>query len=86
MLKTYKVVDEAGLHARPASLMVGEAVKFADEINIIYGTKNLTMKSIMAVMSLGVPCGAEFSIEVNGDNEAKVFEKLEAILVEHKVI
>jgi len=86
MVKTYKVVDEAGLHARPASLMVGQATKYPDEVNILFNEKKLTLKSIMAVMSLGVPCGEEFSIEVVGENEVELFEKLEGILIEHKVI
>ncbi len=86
MLKTYKVVDEAGLHARPASLMVGEAMKSTNEVNIIYKDKKLTMKSIMAVMSLGVPCGDEFSIEVVGENEETLMESFERILVANSVI
>lgn len=86
MEKTYRVVDEAGLHARPASLMVSEATKYADEVNISYQGRKLTLKSIMAVMSLGVPCGADFSIEVNGTNEEVIFNALENILKEHNVI
>ena len=86
MVKTYKVIDEAGLHARPASLMVKEVTGTPDEVNIIFKDKKLTMKSIMAVMSLGVPCGEEFSSEIIGENEVKLFELLEAILVEHNVI
>lgn len=86
MKKTYRVIDEAGLHARPASLMVAEATKYNDEINIIYKEKSLTMKSIMAVMSLGVPCGADFSLEINGPNEETILNVLEEILKEHNVI
>lgn len=86
MIRTYTVIDEAGLHARPASLMVKEVSGVPEEVNIIYKDKKLTMKSIMVVMSLGIPCGAEFSIEIIGENETTLFDLLEGILKEHNVI
>jgi len=46
----------------------------------------LTLKSIMAVMSLGIPQGEHFSVEVIGENELEIFEKIEAVLKEHKVV
>lgn len=86
MKRTYKVVDEAGLHARPASLLAQVAGSKPNEIFIEYKEKRLTLKSIMVVMSLGVPNGAEFSIDVDGDDANQVLDELEAVLVEHKVI
>ena len=86
MIKTYTVVDEAGLHARPASLLVQVATKYNDDVYVIFKEKKLTLKSIMAVMSLGIPEGANFSIEVIGENETVIFEKLEEVLTVHKVI
>ena len=86
MTKTYKVLDEVGLHARPASLMVKVASKFTDEVHILYKGRKLTLKSIMAVMSLGVPYGDEFVIEVVGDNELQVFTEIEKVLIENNVI
>lgn len=84
--KEFKVVDEAGLHARPASLLVQTAGKFSDTIEIVYGGKKLTLKSIMAVMSLGIPQHAEFAIEVTGDNELEAHAALKKILVDHNII
>jgi phosphocarrier protein len=86
MVKTYTVVDQSGLHARPASLMVGLVSKYPDEAFILYGDKKLTLKSILAIMSLGVPFGEIFSIEITGENEIELFDKIEQILKEHKVI
>lgn len=82
----YKVQDEAGLHARPASLLVQTAGKFADDINIIYKEKTLTLKSIMAVMSLGIPQYGEFTIEVTGDNETEAHAAMKKVLVDHHII
>ena len=86
MVKTYKVVDEAGLHARPASILVRVATSFEDDIIIEFKGKKLTLKSIMAVMSLGVPQNAVIAIEVSGDNEPAVFEAIEKVLQDHNLI
>lgn len=86
MRKEYLIIDEAGLHARPASLLVQEATKFSNNIFIDYNGMKLTLKSIMAVMSLGVPQNATIGIEVEGDNALEVFSALERILEEHRLV
>ena len=86
MNRVYKMIDEAGLHARPASLLSQTAGKFSEDITIEYNGKKVNLKSIMFVMSLGVPQGGEITIEVSGDAPEAVFEALEAILVEHKLV
>ena len=84
--REYLIIDEAGLHARPASLLVRVATSFQDEVFIEFKDKRLTLKSIMAVMSLGVPKDSTIVIEVVGDNEEKAFEEIEKVLTEHGLI
>lgn len=86
MKKSYKIIDETGLHARPATLLVQEAAKFKNDISIEYNGNQLTMKSIMAVLSLGVPQNAMITIHVDGDNAEVVFAALEQILAKHQLI
>lgn len=86
MKREYTIIDEAGLHARPASLLVQEATKFPNEIFIEFNGKRLTLKSIMAVMSLGVPQGGTIGIDVVGDSPIEVFEALEGVLKDHRLI
>jgi len=86
MLREYVVIDDCGLHARPASILVREATKFENDINLVYNSKSLTLKSIMTVMAMGIPHGATFGIEVLGANPESVFEALESVLVEHELI
>lgn len=80
MVKHYKIVDETGLHARPATMLVQEAAKFPNDIAIEYNGNLLTLKSIMAVLSLGVPHNAEITIHVDGNNPETVFKALENVL------
>lgn len=86
MKREYTILDEAGLHARPASLLVKEATRFDNEIMIEFEGKRLTLKSIMAVMSLGAPKDSVIAIDVEGDDAEIVFNALEKVLVEQDLI
>ena len=48
---TYVITDEAGIHARPAGLLVKEAAKFASTTTIAKGTKKGDLKRIFGVMA-----------------------------------
>ena len=57
--KDFHIVAETGIHARPATLLVQTASKFASDITLDYKGKAVNLKSIMGVMSLGVGQGAD---------------------------
>ena len=66
MEKIFKITDETGLHARPATVLVNTASKFNAEISLTYRDKKVNLKSIMGVMSLGVGQGADVVISAEG--------------------
>ena len=72
----YVVQDEAGLHARPAGLLVKEAAKFKSAITLDSGAKKADAKRIMAVMSMGVKQGVEVTVTVDGEDEDAAFEAI----------
>lgn len=78
--KQFIVTDDNGIHARPASLLVSTATKFKSEINLIYNEKNVNLKSILGVMSLGMGLGAEFVISATGIDEQDALDELEEAL------
>ena len=84
--KTFIVKDEAGLHARPASLLTKVATQYSGDISIEYNTSKGTLKSIMFVMSLGIPHKAEFTIIIENEEDHSALKKLEEVLVENEVI
>lgn len=47
---TYVITDEAGIHARPAGLLVKEAAKFASSTTIAKGAKKGDLKRIFGVI------------------------------------
>ena len=86
MRKSFTIIDEIGLHARPVSILVGAASRFQNEITIEYKGKKVTLKSIIAVMSLAVPYNDTFEIEVVGDCAEDIMSALEETMVRNAII
>lgn len=80
--KQFTVIDETGIHARPATNLVNTANKFKSDIFLIHNGKETNLKSILGVMSLGVGPGQRFSIRAEGDDEEEALTKLEETLTE----
>ncbi|TKI67665.1 HPr family phosphocarrier protein [Lysinibacillus mangiferihumi] len=45
--KKFNVIDKAGVHARPASILVSVASHYESQIKIIYKEKTANLKSIL---------------------------------------
>lgn len=82
---TFVVSDPVGLHARPASILVNQASKFQSNITLVYNGKEVNLKSIMGVMSLGVPTKATVEIVADGEDEEDVIETIAKVIKEQKV-
>ena len=83
---TVKVIDPVGLHARPATVAVSAASKCACNVTGDFNGKVQNMKSIMGVMSLGVPTQAEVVITCDGANEEEAIVAIEETLRTNGVI
>lgn len=76
---SYVIKDEVGIHARPAGLLVKEAKKYdGSKITIVKDGKSADATKLMALMGLGVKCGDEVEVQVEGTNEADVCEEMKA--------
>ena len=47
--KDFHIVAETGIHARPATLLVQAASKFASDVTLSYQGKDVNLKSIMGL-------------------------------------
>jgi phosphocarrier protein HPr len=72
-----KITSESGLHARPATVLVQAATKFQCEIKLEYNGKSVNLKSIMGVLSLGVPEGADIIVMAEGPDEYAALKAIE---------
>ncbi len=80
MEKNFKVISSSGLHARPATILVHAAGGFEADIFLEYKGKSVNLKSIMGVMSLGIPEGSDIKITANGTDAEEALTKLEEVL------
>lgn len=67
--KSLLIIDPAGLHARPVSILSAEAGKYKSNIEIEFGERKANLKSILSVMGLGVTPNSTISIYVDGEDE-----------------
>lgn len=81
MEKTFKVTDEDGIHARPATALVATANQFKSEVFAEANGKKVTMKSILGVLSFGLEPDDLIKFSASGEDEAEVIPALEAVFV-----
>jgi Phosphotransferase System HPr (HPr) Family len=74
--KSTVVKLKTGLQARPAALFVQEANRFSSDVTLKYKGREVSAKSIMGVMSLAIPVGAEITIRAEGSDEKDAVESL----------
>ncbi len=80
------VVDPVGLHARPATVAVNAASKCKCKVSVSFKGRTVDMKSIMGVMSLGIPTQSEITISCDGEDEETALTTIIETLRAQKVI
>ncbi len=80
-----KVVDEMGIHARPASTIVAKAMPFDSEMLLKLGDKQANLKSIMQVLSLGIGHGETVEISISGSDEVEASSSLVEALTQSQL-
>ncbi|NSL52411.1 phosphocarrier protein HPr [Calidifontibacillus erzurumensis] len=78
--KNFTITSDSGLHARPSTALVSAVMPFKSDIMLEYKGKQVNLKSIMGVMSLGVPKGATVTITANGDDEEQAIAKVGEVM------
>lgn len=76
-----EVTDPVGLYLTPTNALVNTANRFNSDIRLQYSQKEVNLKSMMAVISLGVPNKALLTIKVNGDDEQAVIEEMKKVII-----
>lgn len=75
--KTYRVISDTGIQARPAAQLVNLASQLDADIFLKYNSKTVNLKSIMGVMSLAIGKGAEIIITTKGIGEQEALQKID---------
>lgn len=78
------IVNELGLHARPAAEFVRRASGFRSEIWLVKDGKRFSAASLIDVMRANVDCGATVTLEANGPDAEAALEWLAQLVREFK--
>ena len=83
MEQTFRILNEEGMHARPAGAFVKVANEFKSAVEVKANGMTKNGKSIMGLMSLGLTKDAEVTLVTKGEDEAEAMNKL-GKLIENK--
>lgn len=81
--KNFTITADTGVHARPATLLVNKAGQYESDVEVSYNDKKVNLKSIMGVMSLGIPKGAEITVTATGGDEEEAINGVTEVIEEH---
>lgn len=83
--KEYIIINETGVHARPATTLVTASSKFKSQIKLTFKNQTVDLKSIIGVMSLGVYNGEKIVITCEGVDEEVAATSLENLMKDLKL-
>ena len=84
MRKEVEILNQLGLHARPAAEFVRCVQTFNSEITIRKGEENFSANSILEVLSANLDCGTRIVLEAIGPDADRALDRLEELLGEFK--
>jgi phosphocarrier protein len=70
------ITNRAGIHARPAAMVVQATKNFSCSIYFERGSDRINAKSIMGIITLGASYGTELKIIAEGDDEEEAVAAL----------
>lgn len=81
IVKQFEVLNEYGIHARPAALLVKAAGKFECDIFMAKDGNQVSCKSIMGLMTIeGFP-GSMMEVTTSGCDAAEAMDAIEELFV-----
>lgn len=75
-MKSARVTNPQGLHARSAATIVKRATLFQSSIELKNGAKVANAKNIMALLLLEASKGTELTVCTNGKDEAQALAEM----------
>jgi phosphocarrier protein len=76
-----EILNELGLHARPAAEFVRCVQKFESEVMIRKGDDCFLGSSILEVLSANLDCGARVELEAVGADAEEALQQLQQLLL-----
>jgi len=80
MEQTFTILNEEGMHARPAGAFVKVANEFKSMVEVKANGVTKNGKSIMGLMSMGLAKGSELTVIAQGEDAEMALEKIGALI------
>ncbi len=77
--KKVTIKNRAGIHARPAALIVNTANQYDSEIYLEKDDMRINGKSIMGIITLGAGYNSDIAVIADGDDEDEAVEAITAL-------
>ena len=74
--KQVQIKNRAGIHARPAALIVQTASQYSSKILLQKEHETINAKSIMGIITLGAGYETELTIKADGSDEGDAVDAL----------
>ncbi|HUX19846.1 MAG TPA: HPr family phosphocarrier protein [Spirochaetia bacterium] len=81
--RTITIRNRAGIHARPAALIVQTANQYGAQVFFEKDTNRINGKSIMGIITLGATYNSTLTLITDGQDEKEALEAI-ALLFENK--
>ena len=81
VVKEITIKNRSGLQSKTAAVFIQKASNYKCSIWIEKGERKANAKSLLGLLSLGIGNGTRVSVIVEGEDEQKAAEELEAYLL-----
>ena len=81
IVKKFKVMNEYGIHARPAALLVKAAGKYGCDIFVEKDGNKVSCKSIMGLMTIEGYPGSTMQVTTSGSDAGDAMDEIEELFV-----
>lgn len=82
-VREFKILNQYGIHARPAALLVKTLSKFNADVTVEKGNVKVSGKSIMGLMTLEASFGVAIRVVAEGIDAEQALDEVQK-LIEHK--
>lgn len=81
MVKEFEILNQYGIHARPAALFVKTASRYDSDVWVVKDDNKVSGKSIMGMMTLEASFGSKIRVIIEGADSAEAMAALETLIL-----
>lgn len=75
-----KLLNDEGMHARPAGILVKALSQYQSKVELEFKGKSINAKSLLSILSLGLTLNSEFTVRADGSDAALALKNIEDLV------